>query len=213
MHVMAIANHKVYFYRRHEDVFKTMNEFLENEKSRQEILLLDFSHFYDMSGSDHKVLLGKIRAVFGSKVCPLLDMRELTLHKMWENGWQVIVFYNNSIAENAHDLYVSRKYLKSIWHNQQTPLDLVRCLEARYHKDTCRTGFYVSQGVLTPSGQTIVLNVKRTLRNVLCVPAAKPFVNWLSAKRIGTDKGLNICIMDFVELANFIPQVIELNHV
>lgn len=70
-----------------------INEFLH--ENPQEIVLLDFNHFYDFNEKcGHQELIDLIHVVFGEKLCTTAKtIHECTLNYLWQRKQQVILLY------------------------------------------------------------------------------------------------------------------------
>lgn len=55
----------------------------------QEIIFLDFNHFYAMDEAHHKCLVLRIQEAFGNKLCPACSVESMTLQSLWEKKYQV----------------------------------------------------------------------------------------------------------------------------
>lgn len=55
----------------------------------QEIVFLDFNHFYAMEEAHHKCLVTRIQEAFGSKLCPACNVEGMTLQSLWQKKHQV----------------------------------------------------------------------------------------------------------------------------
>lgn len=55
----------------------------------QEIVFLDFNHFYAMDEAHHKRLILRIQEAFGSKLCSACSVESMTLQALWEKKSQV----------------------------------------------------------------------------------------------------------------------------
>jgi hypothetical protein len=55
----------------------------------QEIVFLDFNHFYAMDEAHHKCLILQIQEAFGNKLCPTCSVESMTLRTLWEKKCQV----------------------------------------------------------------------------------------------------------------------------
>lgn len=189
------------------DCLGAINKYLSAHQ--QEVVLIDMNHFYGMDTQKHRACLKLIMATFGEKLCPRLGYSSLTLQNLWRRKLQVIVFYHDQSA-NVNDYFWSGDAIPSPWPNVTDPKELVKYLDSNYRHARSDT-FYVTQGVLTPDVTLIVEHPLSTLRTECSEKAATPFVTWLSALKAGP-QGINVCIMDFVQLANYIETVIGLNQ-
>lgn len=65
------------------------------ESHSQEIIILDFQHFYNFSEADHNRLTSVLKSLFYNIICPhSYPIQKLNLDTMRTNSWQVIK-YNN----------------------------------------------------------------------------------------------------------------------
>ena len=182
--------------------------FLDDHAS--EVVLLDFNHLCNVSKESHLCLIDKILKRFPSKLCPLTKVNEVTLNSMSQHGFQLIVFYKNCISRDYPLLWPGCS-ISSPWPNKHQVQDLLDTLEENFQKARDISKFYVSQGVLTPTTCYIICHACKTLKQTLAQTAARPFVGWLKPKTAGPN-GINICIMDCVELENYVASVIQLNY-
>lgn len=175
----------------------------------KEIVLLDFNHFYGMTPGLHENLISGILKVFGNKLCPIMNINDVTLNLMWKNKYQVLVFYQNPIVHNYNTLWSSAS-IYSLWVNTTKVDDLITGLEKAYEAGREKNIFYSYQGVRTPTTKTIILHLFGTLKNVFALKTAPAYVKWLRDKKAGRH-GINICTMNFVTMKDYIPTVIALN--
>lgn len=88
------------------DSLNVINKFLEN--CSEEVVILDFQHFYNFTEENHGVLTDEIKAVFGDKLCPLpWEITTVTLSWMIDRGYRVIVVYRHQSVEKE-DRYVTK---------------------------------------------------------------------------------------------------------
>ena len=69
------------------DGLMEINSFLTQHP--QEIVFLDFNHFYAMDEAHHKRLILRIQEAFGSKLCSACSVESMTLRRLWEKKCQV----------------------------------------------------------------------------------------------------------------------------
>ena len=198
-----------------EEAMKDIKAFLD--KYPREVVIMDFNHFYEMNHGHHWKCVKCIDNIFRGKLCPQLtksNIQNLTLNHMWENNYQVItVYHESSMVKEKTELWPGCT-ITSPWHNTATVADLFRALENMYNKrkatSTNTSQFHVSQGVLTPIPTQILSRITSTLKIQCGQIVSQTFVDWLKSKQPGQG-GLNICIMDFVEMNKYIETVIKLN--
>ncbi|XP_078596087.1 PI-PLC X domain-containing protein 3-like isoform X1 [Branchiostoma floridae x Branchiostoma japonicum] len=175
----------------------------------KEVVLLDFNHFYSMVDFHHERLIAILKEMFGPKLCPRMDPADVTLATLWDRGQQVIVFYHNSVADRHINLWTGEAIVAP-WANTPEITALVEFLNTEVREES---KFYVSQGVLTPTAGTILGNLNGSLKDVLATPVMPHILKWLNGRRPGSgSQGVNIIIADFVDLAEFLPAVINLNY-
>lgn len=131
----------------------TVKEFLEVES--EEIVILDFQHFYMFSPHDHRCLIELIKSIFGEKLCPLpWDIRNVTLLWMLHQGYQVIVIYRNLIVSEDNRFWPAMRW-HTPWPETTSEKTLIQFLNATLARRPRNAGF-VSQCVLTPDVKVFV---------------------------------------------------------
>ena len=177
----------------------------------KEVILIDFNHFFNMTAEDHQILSVQILQIFGDKVCPMTDMEKCALNVLWDNQWQVIVLHcHEPVTIDNPKLWPRDCHIASPWPNTTEPTKMVNILEAQMTRGRPLGKFYVSQGILTPTGTTILQHIGRNLKDVLAPVAMKNLLFFLKDKTVGP-RGVNIVIADFVELEEFVSKVLALN--
>ncbi|XP_071961416.1 PI-PLC X domain-containing protein 3-like [Antedon mediterranea] len=175
-----------------------------------EILLLDFNHLYNMEVKDHQYLTQQLQEKFGRKLCPVIDVENVALNVLCEQNWNVIVFYHNNHHKENNSLWAGSR-IPSPWPNTPEPTKMVNFLEANHTRGRDTSKFHVTQGILTPTGTTILQHIKSTLKGVFSVPAMKNLQFYLKDKKAGPSN-INIVIADFVEMDGFIDCVLAMNN-
>jgi hypothetical protein len=72
---------------------------------KEEVVIMDFQHFYGFNKVHHDLLLDYLKEVFGEKICPYepnLDITDVTLDWMRSRHFQVIIIYRDWQIENQH---------------------------------------------------------------------------------------------------------------
>uniref|UniRef100_A0A452GM51 Phosphatidylinositol-specific phospholipase C X domain-containing protein n=1 Tax=Gopherus agassizii TaxID=38772 RepID=A0A452GM51_9SAUR len=69
------------------DGLMEINTFLTEHP--KEAIFLDFNHFYAMEDQHHIYLINRIREAFGSKLCTMEYVENVTLRYLWEKSQQV----------------------------------------------------------------------------------------------------------------------------
>ena len=143
-------------------------------------------------------------------MCPLLDMKSVTLSMMWEADLQVLVFYHNPIVCGNLQFWPGN-IIPAPWAKTSDPKMLMDFLESNYKGRRNRDSFYVSQCTLTPDQNTLMMNMNGSLKDFVR-NVNSTICEWIKTKPAGKHS-INICSMDFVEMSNFIPIIVGLNKV
>ncbi|XP_076635169.1 PI-PLC X domain-containing protein 2 isoform X2 [Colletes latitarsis] len=176
-----------------------------------EIVVLDFQHFYSFSETDHRHLVDTILRIFQKRLCPIASSFDhITLRRLNLEKYQVIVIYRNAYAKNYSNLWPSGLWLTP-WPNTVRVDELVDFLNKELQTRTLKIGF-VSQCILTPDVSYVLKHICGTLQRDLVPVCRKVILSWINEKRPGRG-GLNIVIADFVSDDNFLfcKTVIESN--
>ncbi|XP_019632600.1 PREDICTED: PI-PLC X domain-containing protein 3-like [Branchiostoma belcheri] len=180
----------------------------------KEVVLLDFQHLYFGEKPQDENMITILKNTFGSMLCPKAikgNAVDVTLANLWDNRYQVIVFYANEVAVTGHDiLWTDKTYIYSPWAN--TPD--ISILINTFLDNESRKGskFFVSQAILSPDTATILFHLCGNLKGKLAIPAMPKILHWLEGKKAGYgSSGLNIVIADFVD-REFAQTVIKLNY-
>ena len=189
-------------------VLAEIKEFLDEHP--KEVIMIDFNHFYDMTPEMHLSCMELIESTFAEKLCPFLDTESLCLETLWESNLQVIAFYQNPLAEE-NMVFWPASSITSPWPNVTEVDEMLSRLEIDYEQGRPRDKFYVTQGILTPDVSFILSHIGGSIEKTLAEKVAKSVAFWLEKMHCGLKKGINICIIDFVQCAEFIPIVVNLN--
>lgn len=208
------ALHIVHFMKG-EKIATTLNEvqmFLAEPGHEQEVVFLDFNHFYNMDAAAHQELIALLQDKFGSKLTPRTLAPTSSLQDLWDARYQVVALYdhNDSIYKDMHMGLWPQSTIKSDWPNVQSFKDLVRKLEENI-KQRDPLKLQVLQAVLTPNAWTIIRGSlccgPRSIEEISEGIAADVY-EWLKEK----DFRCNIVIADYVEKdAKTLCNIIESN--
>ncbi|XP_071268461.1 PI-PLC X domain-containing protein 2 [Salvelinus alpinus] len=190
------------------DGLSDINSFLDAHG--KEMVFLDFNHHYAMGMEHHTYLINMLQEVFGPKLCKIGVVEEITLDYLWENKYQVIVFYHHPSAENCPLIWPGNK-CPAPWANTTDTTKLFQFLETTLGERAKMGSFHVTQAILTPRVKTIVKGLVKGLRNYLVERNLPIILTWVETQKPGVD-GINIITSDFVELTDFANTVINLNN-
>ena len=179
-------------------------QFLEGHP--KEVVVLHFQHFYNFQPNIHEHCVTLVSRLFREKLCPVMKhASDLTLKQMWRNKWQVIVLYRHKVLP---DLMWNARMVVSPWGNVSSSSDLVKFLGSAKNRHDHK--FYVSQAVLTPDSSMIAKHVTSSLKDRCAKKASKDVNKWLQSLTPGSH-GLNIFMVDFIEMGDFVANVLRLN--
>ena len=201
--------HHTMFSLRVQDMANAVAVFLQEHD--KEVVLLDFNHVENLSEEQHEQCITILRRTFGDKMCKYpADVEPITLNYLWENKFQVVIFYHDDNARVDQDLWPGGD-IPSPWPNVTDTVKLVEYLEKNYDHGREQKKFHVTQGVLTPSRCMVIKNVCSSLKDECSDKCGDNFVEWLKGKKAGNG-GINICIIDFADKYDYIPTVLSLNQ-
>ncbi|TRY89610.1 hypothetical protein DNTS_017785 [Danionella cerebrum] len=200
--IHGLFGHKV------RDGLNDINGFLNTHK--KEVVFLDFNHHYAMDEEHHRYLIKMLKDVFGHKLCKIDVVEDITLNYLWENRYQVLVFYHHASGEDCPQMWPGNK-MPAPWANTTDTTKLIQFLETTLGERAKYGSFHVSQAILTPRVKTIAKGLVQGLRNYLVEKNLPTIMTWVEAQKPGKD-GVNIITSDFVELVDFANTVIKLNN-
>ncbi|XP_017757786.1 PREDICTED: PI-PLC X domain-containing protein 3 isoform X2 [Eufriesea mexicana] len=167
-----------------------------------EIVILDFQHFYSFSEMNHRHLIETIFQLFRTKLCPLASTFDhITLHWLNLEKYQVVIIYRNAYAQNYSNLWPSGLW-RTPWPNTVRVNELINFLDIELKARSLEIGF-ISQCVLTPDIPYVLKHLCGTLQRNLVSVCQKTVISWVNQKRPGHG-GLNIVIADFISDNNFL---------
>lgn len=197
------------------DGLEEINEFLN--KYSQEIILLDFIHFYDFNAEyGHEQLIELIHEIFGEKICTTArEISDCTLNYLWRNKQQVILLYNQHRDQCSS--YMDRighffQVCQSPWPNTPHIDNLFRFLDEKVSTYRSTTCINVIQGQITPDSATIQNHPFSSLEN-FARETNRRLIEWLASRQRDPSliNGINVVICDFAN-QQFANAVIKLNY-
>lgn len=167
-----------------------------------EVVILDFQHFYAFTERHHRSLIDKIRHIFRDKMCPIYGKFDhLTLEWLSFRKYQVFVVYRNIVIRNYTDLWPSGLW-PTPWPNTVSTSKLLRFLDSSLQSKVPNIGF-VSQCLLTPSVSFVVRHLCGNLHRSLGNRCRSATLSWIQKNHPGTG-GMNIVITDYVSVNSFL---------
>ena len=185
--------------------------------STQELILLDFNHFYTppdlntMSPALHQRLAEKIQAYLGDRMLDSAVGVDVTVQNIWDLRKNVIVFYHDSDIVAKNPLFWAGSNMESPWPDARNTIDLKNYLEINVI-GKLHPAFWVLQGVISPNWPDIVrrIIVEGSLMKVASDlnPQVMSWVKAWSSRPVA----FNVIMLDFTNMSSLMPVVIEMNR-
>lgn len=176
-----------------------LDEWLTNHPN--EIVILDFQHFYAFNEARHRAVVEKIKLIFQRKICPAYNkLDNVSLQWMNSMKYQVIVIYRNIIAKHEMNVWPNG-FWPTPWPDTVNTDRLIEFLNKSLSERSRSAGF-VSQCLLTPDVTYVMRHMFSNLHNSLGKKCQNVILNWIQEKQPGSG-GLNIIIADYVSNNNF----------
>ena len=147
---------------------------------------------------------------FLSRMCPVIDLSELTLKTLWNAGRQLIVFYHCDAVCRQDSRLWPATFIPAPWHNTPRCRTLVPAVD-RALSTRCAEKFHVTQGVLTPDVGFVVFHPFQELRGALAGEVLAPLLECLGRHKCGPT-GVNVVTVDFVESTRLVPVLLDMNR-
>ncbi|XP_028129873.1 PI-PLC X domain-containing protein 3 [Diabrotica virgifera virgifera] len=183
-----------------------INAFLSTHP--QEVVILDFQHFFGFDDSIHKRLTQDIINTFGGKLIPYTnEINTITLKSMASNKYQIFVIYRVKGTT-----FWPAETFPNPWPNVDSKEALINSLDNNLAKRNPNIPF-ISQCVLTPDAGFIIANFLSSLEEKCAKELELDRLKWIEAQKAGRG-GLNIIIADFIELSDckYVKDVINANQ-
>jgi hypothetical protein len=193
------------------DLLTQVSDFINQEQSKQEVVLLDFNHFYNMDTANHNTLVTELQNRFGSLLAPYSLGTNVTVNELLNGRYQLIAYYDNAEMVAQYPFLWPGSAINSPWPNVQT----TEALKSALDKELPNTGdvFFVLQGILTPDTSTILNSIKGGTASLAewASEVNPQLVKWIQDD--WKDDNLNIIIADFVtEDDSLVNTIIALNQ-
>lgn len=196
-----------------------MKQFLDDPRYRQELVILDINHLYEMNPAHHNTAINELLHSFGSKIADKNNFGlDSALEDFWKNNKQVIIIYHDHAVRKAYPELWSSSTISSIWPDKTNGKDLINSLNANLERrlnseDNQR--FYVVQGILTEDDKIII----KSIYNPLAPSSLKEYTmvfkqmlySWLYKKQDKLNQFGNIIIEDWITGRALTDFVIESN--
>jgi hypothetical protein len=196
------------------------------EANPQEILLVNFEHFYNMPAGDYVGLIDQLTNMFQGKLVPrsfASRIPSLTLGELWDAGQQIIVFFgaDHQVEISGHpnkdyvpfesrypDIYArspqiwsENQYLNRPWADTTTLEGLQAKLQDYVNDDAPdKTRFFVLQGVISPDKKmyenSILGKYPDNLRQ-LGEKVSPSVLSWVN--NLWRNTGVNVIELDWAE--------------
>lgn len=192
------------------DILDDIQTFLTNHS--KEIVILHFQALFEMNDEDHLRVISKIEANFETKLVKhTTSSKSLpTIGEMQDANLQVLVVYD--YLSSTFDFLWPEEIIENPWANTMNTTTLFKFLMNHMSKRPLNGGLYVTQAVLTPQVETILLKpfttlFKATKRIRQSLPT---FI--LETAVVGKNRYPNIIMTDFISDTNIASLIISLNY-
>ncbi|XP_056646502.1 PI-PLC X domain-containing protein 3-like [Diorhabda sublineata] len=180
----------------------------------QEVVILDFQHFYGFTQNEHDRLMQMINKTFGTKLLPYNQhMNYVTLEYMTiQYRYQVICIYRSDAARFGQPLLWPSRSFPNPWPNTVSKTYLYEYLHNGLKNRPAKLG-YITQCILTPPGWYIFKNLYSSLKKKCAIKLEESRSNWIENQSPG-EGGMNIIIADFIELSDckYVKEVVNVNQ-
>jgi hypothetical protein len=167
-----------------------------------EVVIMDFQHFYDFTDDYHHILINHIMYLFQGKICPAYSKLEhISLQWLNLEKYQIFIIYRNIVARNYNDLWPSSLW-PTPWPNTVDTIKLIHILNNGLKHRMHDIGF-ISQCLLTPDSSYIIQHICGNLKEDLFLKCQLVTLPWIKENSPGTG-AMNIVIADFVSFDNFL---------
>lgn len=154
-HVPYICHGK--YSEKFSNIIQQINDFVQKPENKNEIILLDLNHFYEMNTTDHDMLISELIHRLGARLADSDHYSPDTpLKEFWHDGKQIIVFYSNRNAVKKYPELWSSHSIWSPWPNKQSVGDLIEALNNNLETHTPDDGFYVIQTQVTVDAKFVI---------------------------------------------------------
>lgn len=167
----------------------------------QEIIFLDFNHFYAMDKQDHQLLTEILQQAFKGKLLPAASGLDVKYQDLWQTEYRIIIFYHHQPTSREHDFLWDGSNLYSIWPDVLHYRSLRKFLEHSI-VDADKNKFIVRQCILSPS----FWQVFRSLLTFTMLPASlsllarrvnKKIIHWLNQLPLKKRKAIGVVMIDW----------------
>jgi len=180
----------------------------------QEIVILDFNHFYGTDGRN-KELAALIVQSLGGKVADFNKVKPNSrVSEFWEQGYQAVVFFEKlaDVKDEYGGEMWHRGYIRSSWPEANDAKELHGKLKEIVGTQRDENKFFVLQGILTPDGELIKDQIMDSggvsLKSIADGTNCK-VVDWVEDE---FQQETNIVIVDFFDNCSILQSIINRNR-
>ncbi|CAD6940747.1 unnamed protein product, partial [Tilletia controversa] len=113
-----------------DDVLAQVDTFLSESGKENEVVLLDFNHFFNYDAAAHADLASRIKTQLNNKLAPASLTANVTLDQLWKSSGRVVTFYSDNTSVTQNDFLWSPKIISSPWPDMRTATDVLNFLDA-----------------------------------------------------------------------------------
>jgi hypothetical protein len=195
-------------------IFDEMMLFLCDHQ--QELLILDFNHFYNFNHNTHRQLFALIEQKFTiDRLCPYTP--DASLKSIWSNRYQIIVIYacTDPTVKMPTWIWKNEYSIDSPWPNTNNRSVLMNFLQQSIDtRPIDNHRFFVTQGILTPQFSDVFRHLTDSLEHRFATMTTDDIVHWIDRCTSSPSLAMrfNIIICDFVQNFHFCQSIIQLNY-
>lgn len=201
----------------------------------QEIVILDFNHFYGLDAATYAALGQTLVDTFGPRMVPAASGPEVTVGEIWDAGQQVVIFYDGQQVQcdpgsgsgtapppapgpSPDPRFWSQSRIRSCWPDTPSQGELLEELKGEVAAGPPAGELWVLQGILTEDVNTVVAGLipgdgaPASMEQWATRSTTPAVATWID--QYWRDAGLNIVIVDWYQApaADFVQTVISLNQ-
>ncbi|XP_014236441.1 PI-PLC X domain-containing protein 3-like isoform X1 [Trichogramma pretiosum] len=181
-------------------------------KHPEEVVIMDFQHFYNFTEQHHRDLMYLIKDIFRGKMCPRFNAPgNVSLRWMNSRKYQVIIIYRHFVVAADDNFWLDRLW-PTPWAETVSRTRLVHFLNGGLRNRDRSIGF-ISQSLLTPDHGYISRHFFGNLEKALGNKMQRLTLDWVNSNYPG-DGGMNVVMTDFVSHTDFlfVKTVIQRNE-
>ncbi|WP_157949901.1 phosphatidylinositol-specific phospholipase C domain-containing protein [Vallitalea okinawensis] len=185
-------------------------------QNTQEIVILDFQHFYEMTDTSYQYLVNQLTSTFSEQLISLTELKSSTLEELWNSDKHIVILFTENEGSGAYidnELILSRQSsLINTYNSDNLDITAFSSLLDEYLNTAEDELLFVLQGVRTPAFDIGAILDGMTLYE-LSEETNPVVLNWLEDNYDKTGNkggGNNIIMLDYMDYKT-IEKIINFN--